>query len=198
MGCIDGTHIKIQRPARTPFSYQYICRKGYYSINVMAMCDADYKFTHLNVSWPGSAHDSYILRQSKLWAEFESKPTVGIVLGDSAYPCRYWLQTPYSDPSTPSQLAFNATHCTTRVRIEHTFGQFKRRFALMGKLSARDITNVATDITACAILHNIAKMFQESDKFDVIRDIQPAQGNYCGNLNNGVHRRNEIAALLCM
>ena len=37
IGCVDGTHIRLQRPSQN--EADYINRKGYHSINVQAICD---------------------------------------------------------------------------------------------------------------------------------------------------------------
>ena len=84
VGCIDGTHIRILRP--TVDEAQYVCRKGYHSINVQAVCDHKCKFIHVSAKWPGSTNDSFILRDSELWTPFERGDINGILLGDSAYP----------------------------------------------------------------------------------------------------------------
>nr|XP_027220134.1 putative nuclease HARBI1 [Penaeus vannamei] len=61
----DGCHVPIQNPGgQNPELYR--CRKGWMSINVMAVCDASVKFTDLVVGWPGSAHDSRIFTSSAL------------------------------------------------------------------------------------------------------------------------------------
>ena len=36
-GCVDGTHIRLQRPSQN--EAEYVNRKGYHSINVQAICD---------------------------------------------------------------------------------------------------------------------------------------------------------------
>ena len=46
VGCIDGTHISILRP--TVDEAQYVCRKGYHSINVQAVCDHKCKLIHVS------------------------------------------------------------------------------------------------------------------------------------------------------
>ena len=36
-GCVDGTHIPLLRPVKDP--QDYFCYKGFYSLNVQAVCD---------------------------------------------------------------------------------------------------------------------------------------------------------------
>jgi len=46
--------------------YQYLNYKGFYSIVLMALVDADYKFIWADVSGTGSATDAQIYRNSEL------------------------------------------------------------------------------------------------------------------------------------
>jgi hypothetical protein len=64
IGAIDGTHISIT----VPLSKQaiHINRHGYYSQNVMVVCDFDMRFTFVVVGWPESAHDMRIWRDTLL------------------------------------------------------------------------------------------------------------------------------------
>lgn len=62
-GCIDGTHVRILQPPGED-SYAYMNRKRYYSLNVQLVVDVNGRILNVVARWPGSSHDSWILRQS--------------------------------------------------------------------------------------------------------------------------------------
>ena len=57
VGLIDCTHIPIISPGGDNAEL-FRNRKGYFSINVQAICDLELKLTNVVVRWPGSTHDS--------------------------------------------------------------------------------------------------------------------------------------------
>ena len=87
-GCVDCTHVKIQAP--TENEGEFVNRKGYHSINVQLICDADMVIINAVVRWPGSVHDSRILRQSIVFDNLDQDPPIlqGHLLGDSGYMLR--------------------------------------------------------------------------------------------------------------
>ena len=95
-GLIDGTHIQLKRPHAHEESY--VNRKGVHSINMQITSLSNYKITDVCARWPGSSHDTWVLRNSGLFDKFENGiyPGIprGILLGDSGYPCNSWLITP--------------------------------------------------------------------------------------------------------
>ncbi|XP_048251815.1 putative nuclease HARBI1, partial [Haliotis rufescens] len=106
IGCIDGTHVRIQAPSDNEPAF--VNRKGYHSINVQAVCDSQ--------------------GMSNVRQHLETHHTTlqdGVILGDSGYACRPYLMTPYLKPSSPEQERFNSSHKRTRSTTERAFGWLK-------------------------------------------------------------------------
>lgn len=98
-----------------------------------------------------------------MWDAFESGRTDGIILGDSGYPNRRWLFTPYRNPETEWQLAYNTKQIRTRVLIENAFGRLKRRFSILHSEARLTSKKIAKVVAACIILHNIATDYNMPD-----------------------------------
>ncbi|VDI71132.1 putative nuclease HARBI1 [Mytilus edulis] len=157
VGCIDCTHVRIQRP--TEDEPAFVNRKNFASINVQAVCNHEGKFTQITADWPGSVHDSHIFKTSSICKHLEDnhKGLVdGVLLGDSGYMCRPFLLTPYNNPQEPHQERFNGSHVSTRSLIERTFGVWKGRFHVLHSEIRMKPDKVCRVIGACAVLHNIA------------------------------------------
>lgn len=125
VGCIDGTHIRIQAPSE--HEYLYLNRKGYHSLNVQLVCNSDMTIIDLVARWPGSTHDARILRESALYQDFEAERVNGLLLGDSGYPLKRWLMTPLIAPRTAQEHNYNRKHTSTRNIVERCIGVLKRR-----------------------------------------------------------------------
>lgn len=107
VGAIDCTHIRITAPKEFPD--EYINRKRYHSINVQIVFNARYEIISCLAKWPGSVHDSRILNESGLKQCFDAGiiPRGCLLLGDSGYPCKPWLLTPYLNPQPGPQANYN-------------------------------------------------------------------------------------------
>ncbi|KAG5876932.1 hypothetical protein JTB14_017011 [Gonioctena quinquepunctata] len=64
VGIIDGTHIRIDKPAEDPDSYSN--RKHFYPIQAQVVCDHKRRIRDIFVGYPGSVHDSRVLSTSPL------------------------------------------------------------------------------------------------------------------------------------
>ncbi|XP_050704623.1 putative nuclease HARBI1 isoform X1 [Eriocheir sinensis] len=155
IGCVGGIHIPIISPGGQDAEL-YRCREGFFSLNVMGVCNSSMLFTNLVVNWPGSVHDAHIFSESALCAALERGQYRGYLLGDSEYPCKNYLLTPIQVPKTVKEEHYNESHIKTRNLIEKTFGIWKKRFGLLSTPMRTALSTSKKIVTACAILHNIA------------------------------------------
>lgn len=155
IGAIDCTHVKIRKVGGDAGQY-YVNRKGYYSMNVQVVCDSTLRIRDIVARWRGSTHDARIFRESSLNERLESGHFQGILLGDSGYPLKSYLFTPFQSPSSQKEEAYNRAHIHTRNTVERCFGLWKQRFRCLLNGFTVSLANVKLYIIALAILHNIA------------------------------------------
>lgn len=156
LGTIDGTHIKIQSPGGDTAEL-YRNRKGWFSINVQMVANANLKVMDIVTCYPGSAHDSTIFNESRLRVKLEDDAFGDCyLLGDSAYPCRKYLLTPLHNPRTPAEVRYNKSHIHTRNTVERAFGVLKRRFPCLSLGLRVALDRVDSIIIATTVLNNIA------------------------------------------
>ena len=105
VGLIDCTPIPIISPGGDNAEL-FRNRKGYFSINVQAICDHELKLTKVVVRWPGSTRDSRIFDNSNICAKFERMEINGISLGDNGYPLRPYLATPVLTTNSREERRF--------------------------------------------------------------------------------------------
>ncbi|KAJ8935509.1 hypothetical protein NQ314_012763 [Rhamnusium bicolor] len=97
IGCIDGTHIQINRPKEN--QEYYYNRRGYHSILLQGVVFHNRLFTNIYCGEPGSIHDARLLKKSDLYRKASAyNEFFGIyyLLGDSTYPASLrWVVPPY-------------------------------------------------------------------------------------------------------
>ncbi|XP_059219925.1 putative nuclease HARBI1 [Stomoxys calcitrans] len=190
IGCIDGTHIKILAPTLSE-RWKYYNRKGFYSLNVMVVCDHKLRIRYISPSHPGSAHDSLVWNVSDLKAYLAERYNNGErntwLLGDAGYPLEPYLITPFRAAEEGSaESRFNTVHSKARNIVERTIGVAKNRFrCLLGARQLHYSPEMAAKITAvCAALHNICIHYKlDHSEFEIPLENQNSDGDY--NENNG-------------
>ncbi|XP_061177041.1 putative nuclease HARBI1 [Saccostrea echinata] len=168
VGCVDGTMIKIIAPAEN--ESDYLCRKGYYALNIQMTCDPQFRVLDVVARWPGSVHDARIFRESSLCKMMEEGQLSGILLGDSGYGLKPYLMTPYMAEDAPGNRRFNTAHCRTRLLFR--FVSSIEQQTLQLTISILEISSFRTKperacriVTACTILHNIG-----IERRDILQD----------------------------
>ncbi|KAJ8003294.1 hypothetical protein DPEC_G00167930, partial [Dallia pectoralis] len=106
VGAFDGSHIRIKPPKL--HRLDYLNYKGFYSVNMQAICDSSGRFLDIYVGYPGSVHDTRIMKNSSFYTARRYPPTGYILLGDGGYPCLdtpICLTTPFQGASARTSTA---------------------------------------------------------------------------------------------
>ncbi|XP_037503454.1 putative nuclease HARBI1 [Rhipicephalus sanguineus] len=158
-----------------------MCRKHFYALNVMIICDAAMRILAIDPMRPGSDHDSFVWQTTWLRRRFLAGRIAEpgeYLLGDSGYPLEPWLLIPVSgDPSVHSaEGRFNAEHITMRSIVERCIGMLKARFRCLQRYRTlhHEPERAADIIAACASLHNLCLgegATEPVDEFEGIEDF---------------------------
>lgn len=183
IGALDCTHVKVQSPGGIN-AETYRNRKGFFSFNVQAICNAELQFQDVVCRWPGSAHDANIFRNSRVRNDFErGMYNEDFLVADSGYAVKPYVITPLLNPQRPEENLFNESQIRTRNPIERAFGVLKRRFPILALGIRLQKEKVEAVVMACVVLHNIALKMGDAEPPAVNEEIQAAI-ELTNNINN--------------
>ncbi|VEN48424.1 unnamed protein product [Callosobruchus maculatus] len=168
LGSIDGKHINIQAPPRSgSLFYNY---KKHFSIVLLGACDADYKFTYVDIGAYGSQSDGGVLRNSVFGQRLENNdiniprdkclPGTNIVMpyffvGDEAFPLKKYIMRPYPGKHlSNTQKIFNYRLSRARQVIENTFGIMVSRWRILKRPINAQVENIDNIVKGIVTLHN--------------------------------------------
>ena len=107
IGAIDSKHVRVKAPINSgSLCYNY---KGFFRIVSMAICDARYIFSFVDIGDYGSNNDSGVFRKSAIGKSFFNKKTnllnpehiknshafgqIHYLVGGDAFPLHQWPET---------------------------------------------------------------------------------------------------------
>ena len=165
---VDGMMARFEEaPRKLPagkHQQQYWCRKQFFAINCQVIAN-EKRILDLDISWPGSTHDSRIWNRSQAKAYLERQRRF-LVAGDSGYPISEVLIKPFSNNEADGdrrKRTFNRKLSGARtVMSENIYGVWKRRFPILKALRT-DFKLSQKIICATAVLFNLGRMWAEDD-----------------------------------
>ncbi|KAJ8915693.1 hypothetical protein NQ315_000627 [Exocentrus adspersus] len=126
------------------------------------ICDPNLCILNVNANFPGSTHDSFIWRQSRIKQFLHGRYINGMrnvwLIGDSGYPLEQYLMTPFADAAEGSpEFRYNGHHARARNCIERCIGVLKMRLrCILKERTARYSPQfIGRLFNTCAVLHNI-------------------------------------------
>ncbi|XP_071578006.1 uncharacterized protein, partial [Temnothorax nylanderi] len=154
--------------------------KQFFSIVLLATCDASYKFTWIDVGQYGSISDGGIWANTDFAQDLQSgtvdlptpKPLPGrdipfpyVFVGDEALPLSTYLMRPYSCKTrgglTENMRIFNYRLSRCRRTIENAFGILTARWQILQKPLCMSVENCEMLFKALICLHNFIMIGEE-------------------------------------
>ncbi|CAH1971907.1 unnamed protein product [Acanthoscelides obtectus] len=173
VGSIDGKHIRIKAPKNSGSAY--INYKGYFSIVLMAVVDADGLFLTIDVGEYGRNSDGRAFQVSYFGQAMEQgnlnlphpTPLPGetnmvpyYFIADEAFPLKKNLMKPYGrNQLTNERRAFNNRLSRARKSVECAFGMIRTKFSVLSTSVCCDPENVDSIIKAMSVLHNVIRKY---------------------------------------
>jgi len=179
IGALDGIAIRQEMPAYTEVACpkDYWNRKGFFALNVQAVCDYNYEFLWMSCRTPGSNHDATALACSDLGQLLKNRthPVIlqliaeGLcIAADDAYGDCELLATPWPGGGRGDEWrdAYNFYQSSARMHIEQAFGQLVGRWGIFWRPLRMPFSKRPLVIKVAFLLHNFCRR----------KDSQPALG----------------------
>jgi hypothetical protein len=173
-GAIDGKHVRIRAPnCSGSMNFNY---KGFFSIVLMAIIDARYRFVLVDIGSSGSMSDGGVLARSAIGRALETgtlnlpdEKSIGghrlpyVIAGDDAFPLRKNLMKPYPGRGlTKERRIFNYRLSRGRMVSENGFGILSARWRILHTSINGDVDLTKLIVKTCVILHNFLMDKKES------------------------------------
>ncbi|XP_050532495.1 uncharacterized protein LOC126900658 [Daktulosphaira vitifoliae] len=171
IGALDGKHIRLIKPIQSGSDfYNY---KHYYSIVLMAICDANYCFTFIDVGAQGKFCDSTVFKKTKFYKKLEDKelfvpppkplpcqsnPLPFVIVADEAFGVSQSILRPYARSNLNyKKKVFNYRLSRARRYIESTFGILSNKWRIFHRSMNTSVELSIKIVKACCILHNFVR-----------------------------------------
>nr|XP_023025481.1 putative nuclease HARBI1 [Leptinotarsa decemlineata] len=149
IGAMDGKHVQLQAPWNS--GTEYYIYKGFSSIVLFALVDANYNFLYVDVGCPGRFSDGGVFKNNKFYNKLENKElnipnpkSVQIpysikvpymILGDQAFDLNEYTMTPFTGtpPVGSIERIFNYRLSRGRRVVDNAFGVANSVFRVLRK-----------------------------------------------------------------
>ena len=183
VGAVDGINISVtSRPESGSLFYNY---KGFYSTNLLALVDSNYRFIYVDVGEYGSNTAGNVFKFSRFGSKFmeykldvpglkrlpnfqQEGPLPHIIVGDEAFPLLHNVIRPYPGKAegtlTREEAVFNYRLSRARMVVENAFG-----------LSTKNVDKV---VKAACVLHNYLCEDKDIDVNKMNMQLNPIREKY--------------------
>ena len=179
VGAVDGKHIHMVAPDNTGSAY--FNYKRTFSLNLMAIADADYRFLMVDVGQMGSISDGGVWDHCTFghaWNRAQVPVPAPMplphsetvlpyyIIGDEAFPLKPNLMRPYPGRDTAQndmrKRRFNYRLSRARRVIENAFGILANRWRFLFTPVDTNPDKLSTMVYASCVLHNLLRSISDS------------------------------------
>lgn len=172
MAALDGKHIRVIKPAHSgSLYYNY---KNYFSILLLALCDASYKFLFIDAGAYGKSSDSTVFKESVFFKKLENEhlnipapqesyagfdgPVPFVFVADEGFGLSNHILRPYAGKFlSVTKRIFNYRLSRARRYIECTFGILANKWRILHRPLNVDSTLAEDIVRVCCVLHNFVR-----------------------------------------
>lgn len=168
IGAIDGKHVRIKSPPHS--GSMYYNYKHFFSLVLLGVVDANYKFTIVDVGGYGKQSDGGTFRASAMFSLMQNKqlnippdsnlPNTDIdmpfvFIGDEAFPLLDNLMKPFGGKNaSPEAEYFDQRLSRARKTVECGFGIIFSKWRILGKAIETKESTAEKIIKTICVLHN--------------------------------------------
>ncbi|XP_063590541.1 putative nuclease HARBI1 [Penaeus indicus] len=207
IGSIDGKHCRLKCPAKAgSLFYNY---KGYHSIVLLAIVDANCCFTLIDVGQYGRNSDSSVFTESNMGRSFlcgslgippsrEIPNTVTktpfFLVGDEAFPLKPNIMRPYprKELDYPKKV-YNYRISRARITVERAFGILAKKFGILQTSMETSVEVSEAVVKSICVLHNFIQ-HENSFNYFPSDDVHDATHSHSSNSSLTATRSNRATA----
>lgn len=201
IGALDGKHITMRCPKNSSsmnFNYKHT-----FSIVLMALADANYKFIYVDVGCKGRISDGGVFNRCSLYNAIENNQlniplprclprsnieTPFVIVADDAFALKSYLMKPYNFRGQDrTELIFNYRLSRARRIVESSFGIAAARFRVLRTTIELSEQNVILCVLAICAMHNWLMSIDSSFS----EDIEPLLNETNINVNRNERATND-------
>lgn len=172
LGALDGKHIAIRQPPGSgSYYYNY---KGFFSVVLFAIVNANYEFIYVSCGTNGRISDGGVIKNTDFYnllvtdslklPQPVNMPGIQdelpfVFIGDEAFSLMTNFMTPYRQTNRIGyeEKCFNYRLSRARRVVENAFGIMANRFRVLLTPIATKVNTVDDIVMACCVLHNFLR-----------------------------------------
>lgn len=209
IGSIDEKHVTIKCPNKS--GSNYFCYLKKFSIVLMAIVGADYRFICVDIGAYGKNSDSGIFDASNIGKRFETgtmnvpnaKNLPGqqdlcpyVLIGDEGFALKTYLMRPFPYRQSRRDIQkenYNTRLCKARRIVENSFGILAQKWRIFYRPIELSVENTILIVRTACILHNFLRTKKCDNQYFQLLEPPDSTLDAFQDINNDMRRATNSA-----